>query len=273
MLFDELTNLLEQSLLSSNVPADAIAGLSDCVLFLRNSSASTPASGGALCHCIAQLLFLPLRAVEAVAAASASSYSAGGAVSGCVSGVLAVDQALSGVVQVAHSLVLYVLLDMLHLSTSTASFASSPPSTSGSAMAAHMLAHIRRFAGSVGAAAGLTHTVTSGVLCLWQIDAGLAVSEAVRLLCSSNTTILADERILVAALRRLLSSGRLVESKALLLHLERSGHPLTRSSSSNYSSSDNARLYVMATAACIARTDSWQVLYIRGTHDNVMGVL
>ena len=101
-----------------------------------------------------------------------------------------------------------------------------------------------------GAAAGLSHTVRCGVQALWQVDAGVAVAEAVRLIGSRDTSITQDQNILATALRRLLSSDHLAEGKALLAHLNSVRHPVVQT-----------KFFIMATAAAVPRPDMWQVTF------------
>jgi len=148
-----------------------------------------------------------------------------------------IEAAISSKAQVGHSVVLYFLCEMVHLSV--------PALQSG--LRANSLPAVRSLVRKVGAAAGLTHTVSHGVLALWQVDAGAEVAEAVGLIGSKDTSITQDQNILAAALRRLLSSNHLAEAKSLLNYMKTTKHALVQT-----------KFFVVATAAAVARADMWQ---------------
>lgn len=155
------------------------------------------------------------------------------------------ESSLTSKVNIAHSVVLYFLLDMLHLSASTGD---SPRSAD----------ELRELVGRLGRASESPHTAQMGLLALWQVDAGVHVSDAVALICSKHTTVLQDQNILAAVVKRLLTSNHIAECSALLAHLQMSGHELV-----------GTKFLVMATAAAISRADMWQVTHFDFLHNCV----
>ncbi len=152
------------------------------------------------------------------------------------------EHAIVSKAQVGHSVVLYFLLEMAHLSVASAQNAAD-------AMRTNAFSAVQGLTKRFGTAAGLSHPVRCGVQALWQVDAGVAVAEAVRLIGSRDTSITQDQNILATALRRLLSLDHLAESKALLAHLSSVRHPVVQT-----------KFFIMATAAAVPRPDMWQVI-------------
>lgn len=221
-LFDELCAMLDDK-------CAAAAG------FLRAGGES--ALGVNLDHLaesVTELLFLPLVALKAETARflSTLSYS-----HRSPSHMDEAEAAVCSKAQVGHSVVLYFLCEMVHLSV--------PALQSG--LRANSLPAVRSLVKRVGAAAGLAHSVSHGVLALWQVDAGAGVAEAVGLIGSKDTSITQDQNILAAALRRLLSSNHLAEAKSLLNYLKTTRHALVQT-----------KFFIVATAAAVARADMWQ---------------
>lgn len=221
-LFDELCALLDEK--------SALAAS-----FLRVGGES--ALGVNLDHLaesITDLLFLPLLALKAetVRFMSTLPHSHRSA-----SHMDEAEVAICNKAQVGHSVVLFFLCDMAHLSV--------PALQSG--LRANTLPAVKSMVKRVGSAAGLTLSVSNGVLALWQVDSGVAVAEAVRLIGSKATSITQDQNILASVLRRLLSSSHLAETKSLLNYLTTTKNAVVQT-----------KFFIVATAAATARADMWQ---------------
>lgn len=250
-LFDELYNMLD-------------AKSAKCVEFLKiNADSAIGVNLTTLANSIVEVLFLPLTALRAESTRFITSLHTSHA-QRSVDFIEECEASMSGKSQVGHSLALYFLLQMLYLSQPSLQ---SGLNDSGTIKRATMLCK------KVGNAAGLTHTVRTGVLALWQvnyntsfdfskilvltirfcivqIDASVAVPAAVSLVASSSTAITRDEAILTTLIRKLLSSDHLAECRTLLQYLLNKQHNIVRS-----------KFFIMATAAAVPRPDLWQVRF------------
>ena len=158
----------------------------------------------------------------------------------CSEIITEIEPAMQTRAHVAFSVLLFVLADMQFLSLCDGML-------EDHATVMKCLDAVRQVIHTVGAAMQVPHTVQMGVLALWQVESGLDVSQAVRLLCSTDTTILADRDILVAVIKRLLCAGHLIECKELLSYLQHSNHEIV-----------HTKFFIMATAAAVARPEMWQ---------------
>jgi hypothetical protein len=131
-----------------------------------------------LCRAIADLLWLPLASVDAVARAAASSSSS--------------DDGSAGAA--GNSVVLYVLLDAYSLSLSAS--AGGPTA-----------ADYDSFSVNVAEAVGMPSAQRLGLLSLWRTDTRTDVSAAVRDLGSPLLGLHKDDRTLEAITKRLLFTG------------------------------------------------------------------
>lgn len=212
--------------------------------FLRqDSDSSLGVNLGNLSQSVATLFMLPLTGLRAEAAEGIAAMTR--AQRQGLQASQNLESSLASKVSIAHSVVLYFLLDMFHLSTASATSSSSASSNSNSSTSADRL---KGLVARLGRAADLPHTAQMGLLALWQIDAAVHVPEAVALICSAHTTVQQDQNILAAVLKRLFSSNQIAECSTLLAHLKMSGHSIV-----------GTKFFVMATAAAVSRADMWQV--------------
>jgi hypothetical protein len=193
----------------------------------------------ALCKAVTEFLWLPLTSLKETAAVYVGAGQRGVGIGGTSSTASSedLDAGLSNASNVAFSVVLFFLAEMRHLSCDP---------VPGSEKA--QLDAVQSLVRSAGTAADVPLTVRNGVLALWQVEADAGVSQAVRVICSADATVQYDQDILVAVIKRMLSSQRLAECQSLLQYLQRSSNALV-----------GTKFFVMATAAAIPRPDSWKV--------------
>ena len=237
-LGDELVSMFQEQ-----------CGVNDATLFLRTSGtqAGRQGSDASTDTAVAEFFFLPLRALRTKLSSvltinSSSNYQQSQGSGRSSVQIEQLEAHLVNASHIAHSIVLYVLLDMHFLSLQQ--HRSEKITSNG------VVLSIKQFNKKLGGAMSVAQTVSQGVLALWQIDAGVNVSDAVRLICSTHTTIMADQRILIAVIKKLLTANHLAECKMLLNFLDSNRHSLV-----------NSKLFVVATAAAISKADSWQVNY------------
>jgi hypothetical protein len=271
MLFEELVELLRKNEANNlrdgansagddvarESPAAAVESIADTAAFL--SARVPPGQTAGLAAALTNLFFLPLKSMRAeanrIAAAAAHSLIP---MSG-VNNSEELERSLLQAAHLGHSVLLYVLLDMSFL-TMVLPQASPVVSPSGGSLGAKnsfsecdALEVVKAFSSRLGSAGGVPSTAVTGVRVLWQLDARVGVSEAVRLIVSPSncTTVLQDTGIVKLVVRRLFSapdSPRTSECKFLLQHLLKRHHPVVCS-----------KFFLLATAAAIPRSDAWQV--------------
>lgn len=141
----------------------------------------------------------------------------------------------------SHSIVLYLLIDFFYLSYVSIETTTTNPTNS-------LMLDLKRFVHRIGTACNLTFKTSLGILALWQIDACVEVSNAIKLICSSETSVHEDTDMLYAVIKRLLSSNHLSDCRSLLCYLSCLQHPIIYS-----------ELGILARAAAISRVELWQV--------------